>query len=136
MAKKTTDQFETAADSARESEDNTYVTDEPKSRFSFLKTKTAKIVGISAAGALVLGGTFAAGAVVGRFGFDDHRPNFSQLNPFGAEGEFADQDRRDFDEDGDHGFRGPKPPHAHDQFGNDIVPAPLQDAEDQYSEQP
>jgi hypothetical protein len=136
MAKKNSDQIQTAADSAEDSKDSIYLTDEPKSRFSFLKTKTAKVVGISAAGALVLGGAFAAGAVVGRFGFDDHRPNFAQLNPFGAEAEFADQGPRDFDEDGDHGFRGPRPPHAHDQFGNDIVPAPMQDAEDQYSEQP
>lgn len=111
----------------------TYITEKPKNRFDFLRSKTAKVFGLAAAGALVLTGTFAAGAVAGRLGFGDEKSGVGPLSPFGHQGDYADKDRgfgRDFRE------RGHQPPHLHDQFGSDVMPAPEEPFEAEDSEQP
>jgi hypothetical protein len=119
MAKDAKDSIEsidaTTSDVAPEA--SPYLTDEAKTggRFSWIKSKPAKIAAVSVGGALALGAVFAGGVAAGQISSHDNQSSFGEKfdgdrpdgDGFGKHGQFSP----DGDRDGDFENHPPRPPH-------------------------
>ncbi len=128
MAKDAKDSIEsidaTTSDVAPEA--SPYLTDEAKTggRFSWIKSKPAKIAAVSVGGALALGAVFAGGVAAGQISSHDNQSSFGEKfdgdrpngDGFGKRGQFGP----DGDSDGNVENHPPRPPHRpHGEFPQD-----------------